>query len=356
MAYGPFAGTRVAPDGSDQLIWTLDEATPPFANTGVWGAANLTNSGSPTYNQYGVFSSGKSVQFPGTSNVRLYSPDSIAEIAFPITLSCWVYITTYTANGIFVTKALSSSTWGSPPVALHLSQGGTADGRWMVVVTVGSAVQAILYIGDSNGNLRLINNVWNHIGLTYDGAYLRAYMNGNLVAKVAETRAIDYGSNGQWTVGDHGPSGGTPLNGYVDDIRFASVARAESWFNDVYTKGWGLDGHLITGISGASDYYESNRYSRSLEFDATEHLGIAGANYYDCMSKYSRTAEFNSESWGLPGPGFMGVTTYYEHRAWRISLSQFHFWNHTAPDPTGMFSGVPPSDLLDIVIIRQFEH
>lgn len=354
MTYGPFVGTRVAPDGSDQLIWTLDEATPPFANTGVWGAANLTNNGSPTYNQYGVFGSGASVKFPGTSNVRLYSPDSIAEIAFPVTLSCWVYITTIAAYGLFVTKAIASGSWSSPYYALHLSLGSVADGRWQAIISVGSGSGIGIGIGDSNANLRLITNVWNHVGLTYDGAYLRAFMNGNLVAKVAETRALYYGSNGQWSVGDHGPSGGTPLNGYVDDIRFASVARAESWFNDVYTKGWGLDGHLIEGISGASGYYESAKFPRDAQFDASEHLGISGANYYE-SHRYPRDAQFDAEAFGLPGPGFMGVTTYYEHRAWRISTGQFHFWNHTAPDPTGMFSGVTPSDLLDIVIIRKFE-
>ena len=354
MAFGPFAGTRIAPDGSDQLIWTLDEATPPFANTGVWGAANLTNSGSPTYNQYGVFSSGKSVQFPGTGTPRLYSPDSIAEITFPVTLSAWVYCPAFTSYGSIVNKALSSSSWNSPFYALTLGMGGSTDGRWYAGISVGTGTNVYFENGITNSNLRLVSNVWNHVGLTYDGAYFKVFFNGNMISKVAETRALYYGSNGCWNVGANS-IGGNPLNGYVDDIRFASVARAESWFNDVYTKGWGLDGHLVTGISGASDYYESSRYSRSLEFDASEHLGIAGPNYYDSMSKYSRTAEFDSESWGLPGPGFMGVTTYYEHRAWRISLSQFHFWNHTAPDPTGMFSGVPPSDLLDVVIIRKFD-
>jgi len=350
---GIWKGTRIAPDGSDQLIWTLDESAPPYANTGVWGTADLTNNGSPTYNQDGVFLTSKSVKFPGTSNVRLYSPDSIAEIAFPVTLSCWVYISTYT-YGIFVTKALATASWNTPYYNFFLSQQATTDGRWYASICVGSGTQVQLDIGGSNGNLRLISGLWNHIGLTYDGAYLRAFFNGNLAAKVAETRALYYGSNGQWSVGDHGPSGGNPLNGYVDDIRFASVARAESWFNDVYTKGWGLDGHLIEGISGASGYYDGSKYSRSLEFDATEHLGVAGPNYYE-SNKYSRTSEFNAESWGLPGPGFMGVTTYYEHRAWRISTGQFHFWNHTAPDPTGMFSGVLPADLLDVVIIRKFD-
>lgn len=242
------ATTRIATDSDDQLVWTLDEATPPFANSGVWGAADLTAVNTPTYNQQGIFATSKAVQFPGTTNYRLRSPDSVAQINFPITLSCWVKLTAYTTWGCFVTKALSSSSWTSPYYTMHLALQNTNDGQWQADIVVGSAVGVGIVLGASDTADRLSLGVWHHVGLTYNGTSFIAYMDGRVVGCVSETRALYYsGGNGCWGVGDVPPSGTNALNGLVDDIRFASVARPASWFGDVYNGFYELDGSFHPG-------------------------------------------------------------------------------------------------------------
>lgn len=352
---GIWKGTRIAPDANDQLIWTLDESAPPFPNSGVWGAASLTASGSgQSYDQPGVFTTSDSARFNGTAGGKLKSPDSVCEINFPVTLSAWVNFVALTTYGIVITKSLSSSTWTTPYYTMLIALGNGTDGRWQAGINVGTGTYVgWSTIGDSDGKYRLETGIWHHLGISYDGANMKIYMNGQKIYSVAETRALYYTTgHGAWITGECSTTGNA-LNGYVDDIRFANVARSEQWFNDVWSKGLALDGHLLDGHGGANYYFDSDKYSRSASYDASEILGVGGSNYYD-SGKYSRTPTFDAESWGLPGPGLMGATFYYAHRARRISTGTWHFWNHTYPDPTGFYSGVSPSDLQDITIIRTF--
>lgn len=349
---GRWQGTRVAPDADDLLVWTLDESAPPYPNSGTGGTADLSGNGPPTYNQDGVFASSKSVRFPGTNNYRLYSPDNILTTAFPVTLSCWVYPVAYTSYGVFVAKVFSSSSWSAPYATFLLRYTNSNDGSWQTMITVGSNVNVYASPPAGTYGYRLWLYSWHHIGITYDGTYLSTYVNGYRCNRVAETRALTYGS-GAWTVGDYLPSGTNPFNGYVDDIRFAQVARDGQWFNDVYTKGWAWPGSELTGI-GKTNYYESNIYGRGPSFDGEKYNGVGDDNYYSA-GLYGRGPSFDAEAWKLPDISGGGAVVYFEMRAWRISQSKYIYWeSEGAPDPTGSKSGVPAIDLQDIVVNKQY--
>jgi len=355
-----WSGYRIAPDASDLLVYDMVQSAAPLVNYGSLGtAANMSQSGTGiTWGTTGgVYDGYGTVRFPGSGINYLYTADSIAEQAFPITLSVWVHLAAHTPNwGTFVCKNWASATWAAPYKSLYINLNDQGNGSWQCGITFAGAARGWDF-GNSDGKLRLDLSVWHHLGMTYDGANMKAYMDGQLVGSLAETRAIDYSQHGRWQLGQGYTlgGGGDQMNGWVSDVRFASVARSAQWFNDVWSKGWNWDGHLLAGQQqgGASGYFDSDKYSRSASWDAFEHLGVGGANYYH-SDRYSRTPAFDAESWGMPGPGFMGVTRYYAHRAWRISLSNWHYWNHTAPDPTGFYSGVSPSDLQDITIVRVF--
>jgi hypothetical protein len=349
-----WSGYRTPTDANDQLIWTLNESASPWANTGAYGTANLTAIGSPTVAPAGGFDGNGCVRFPGSGVNLIASGDSICELAYPITLSCWVALNAQTPNwGTFVCKNWATATWAAPYKALYINLNDQQNGSWQCGITFAGAARGWDF-GNSDGKLRLDTGVWHFLGISYDGANMKAYMNGQLVGSLAETRAIDYGSHGRWQVGQGYSlsSGGDQLNGWVDDIRFANVARNAQWFNDVWSKGQSYDAHLLTDIGG-SNFYSADKFMQGPDFDASELLGISGANFWSA-NRYTGMPAYEAESWGMPGPGFMGVTLYYAHRAWRISTNTWHFWNHTAPDPTGFYSGVSPSDLQDISIVRTF--
>lgn len=249
--------TRVPTDASDQLVYTFSETDAPFANSGSGGTANLTKTGTVVSNQPG-FIGLKSVRFPGDSITQpnyLKSADSIAEFGYPITLSCWTMgIELYYWGGIYgayggmIIKQLTTGVWTYPPPAANAAIGlrsreYSRDGFQVGLKTV----------GDSTTNwwsllgFPLREWSWNHLGVVYDGAYLKAYYNGREVLSTAKTGAIDYGNHGQWVFGAT-PGSEKNFNGYeitncgltghMTDVRIANVARPASWFSDVWRYGW----------------------------------------------------------------------------------------------------------------------
>jgi Concanavalin A-like lectin/glucanases superfamily len=58
---------------------------------------------------------------------------------------------------------------------------------------------------------------WTHVALTYDGAALRLYINGNQVASRAMSGAIETTNNPLW-IGGNQPYG-EYFNGLIDDVR-----------------------------------------------------------------------------------------------------------------------------------------
>jgi hypothetical protein len=253
--------TRIATDANDQLVYTFDEADAPFLNSGSGGSANLTRNGTVVANQTGLFT--KSVRFPGDSvspHNYLKTADNIAEVAYPVTLSCWSFGIalgywggTYGSWGGLIIKQRATGTWAYPPpapnaaLALRVRE-YSADGISIGLKTVGDTNTVWWLVGPG---LRTYS--WNHIGMTYDGAYVKAYINGRLVLNTAKTGAIDYGAHGQWVIGAT-PGSEKNFNGYeitncglcgyVDDVRVASVIRSASWFSDVWTYGSTVTGGI----------------------------------------------------------------------------------------------------------------
>lgn len=219
--------TRIATDTYDQFIWTLDEADAPFANSGAGGSADLSKVNSPGVNQTGLFN--KCVQISNGTTAYLKSAEGVAELAYPITVSLW-FKPTSAVNGYLGCKNYNlGNTWTNPYVTFELYVYSNLTCEWDVVTATAQRHY-------QNPGYQCYLNAWNHIGLTYDGATCRYYLNGVITSSLALTGALDYGNHGSWFFGSSG-AGGSGLTGYLDDIRIASTARAQSWFRDVYDAG-----------------------------------------------------------------------------------------------------------------------
>lgn len=151
-------------------------------------------------------------------------------------LSLWWYAedSAYTGLGDLplVGKAYKPAPWGSPylSAAIH----SFAD-RSIVFAARETGAMAATFV-----NLfadPLAAGAWHHLGLTWNGSFWRAYVDGALVDSVAQAAAIDWGNHGAWyTVGypyQWGTAYRSPF-GVVGDIRVANVARDAAYFATVW--------------------------------------------------------------------------------------------------------------------------
>jgi hypothetical protein len=178
----------------------------------------------------------------------LFGAPSIAPAL--ITVDQWILPYAFGVPGSFILKEFSPTAWVSPWVSLHCYQNSSVPGSWAVKITVGTTGYT-LTVGASTvlafGRLRL--GVWNHIGVSFDGTTLRAYVNGVFAASMPVAGVLGYGAGGgYWVIGSvRNTIGGleTP-NAAIARTRISQIARPDSYFHDSYQ---GLTAEIL-GASG----------------------------------------------------------------------------------------------------------
>jgi hypothetical protein len=219
----------VTPDGNDYLVYTLDESGSPWANTGAAGALDVTPRAAGPVAAAGIFNNG--VSLPGAYNTQefLTTGDTAAgENGLALTVSCWVYLDNYQSGqyGVFVEKeyALQGSTWVNPAVLLGYANNNQG------LIRFGITIAGTFYGYNANfsTSVNVALNGWHHLALTWDGHTLCAYLDGLQIearVPVGGSNAIDFGAHGPWTFGGDDSDSAT-INGAVDDVRVANVARS----------------------------------------------------------------------------------------------------------------------------------
>ena len=147
-------------------------------------------------------------------------------------------------GGALVFNGTSSRVNVPDSASLHLSSGMTLE-AWVDPASVSSAWRDVIYKGNDNYYLEgtsdsgagvpagggiyagssahaygmgaLPANTWSYLALTYDGATLRLYVNGALVASQAKTGAITSSTNQLQIGGDS--IYGQYFNGMIDEVR-----------------------------------------------------------------------------------------------------------------------------------------
>lgn len=281
--------TRILPDSHDQIVWLLNETSGAYRNTGVLSPNSVTTDLNITNTIIrtgaGLFG-GNCVQLPGTTNfptgssaTRNYAVGAkTINIAPPITVSCWVYLRSYTTanNTTIIGKEYRDSSiissWTTPFQAINIttltSNGG---GDWMVQIATSVSTNVALTVTDFPIPLQ----TWSHIGITHDGTAIRAFLNGCQCIYYSGTTqlnstaagAISYtdGSNGFgfWRVGAITATGSAnkeETNAQIQDVRIANIARPLSYFQSVYAGG-ALP--TIPGKAASNQYFKLRAYDTS---------------------------------------------------------------------------------------------
>lgn len=243
---GGLYGTRerpMPPGANNQLLYTLDEGSTPWANKGRAGTLNMTaTSGTPTARRMALFSYG--MDFNGNSGATTDSlataTTSVGETTGVWSASLWVMFRSFPAqfSSLFGKQYRGDGSWTTPFTAFKIGLTNAANGSWDANVTVGGTGIDCAITGKSD---RVTLNRWHLLAATFDKNSLRAYLDGTLVGtqSVGSNVSTDWGTHGRWYIGGNPQSTGDYFDGRIDDVRFDWEVFSEAYFNDMYKCGMG---------------------------------------------------------------------------------------------------------------------
>jgi hypothetical protein len=156
---------------------------------------------------------GGALSFNGTSNYVQVADSNSLDVTTAMTLETWVFPT---ALGTAWRTVLFKTTAGGMVYSMYANQDTT---RPIGQVNIGGERSAV-------GTAALPLNAWSHLATTYDGAAVKLYVNGTLVATTATTGNIPtstgvlrMGGNAIW---------GEWFAGLMDDVRIYNRALTQA--------------------------------------------------------------------------------------------------------------------------------
>lgn len=169
----------------------------------------------------GLLAQNNTLDFDGVDDrVDCGTDSSIAITGKKLTLEAWIYPTAWKKavyEGNVINKEYNTSNYG---FMLRVGDGGKlnfafGNGSWHEL-TSSTAVLSL--------------NTWQHIAGTYDGAYMRIYVNGSIVDSLAETGSIMNDTATRLMLGAHlGYS--RFYAGMMDEVRIWNVCRSAAELN-----------------------------------------------------------------------------------------------------------------------------
>lgn len=241
---------RVLPDGYDVVVWELNDSGTTFVNDGTAGSSGDLTLQGPGFiqQQPSMFGTQEALYCLGTDNASprstLYGADTI-ELNYPITVSGWLFNRTIVSNFTqhIITKQRQTGVWSGGTFGAITIQNRRYDSDpegWDFFVVVNSGSTTLnAQVSKENGIPR---NAWSHIGLTYDGYQITAYINGNIVSKAfltSGTADIFYDTGGPWFFNAIPAGSGEPedTRGSLCDWRISNIVRDQNYFENIYREG-----------------------------------------------------------------------------------------------------------------------
>jgi len=95
-------------------------------------------------------------------------------------------------------------------------------------------------------------NTWTHVAATYDGSYMRIYINGVCTDSIAKTISFSNASSNNLVIGDNSQMGRN-FAGLIDEVRIWNVARTKVEIQA------GMNTEFCGGAAGLRAYYKFNQ-------------------------------------------------------------------------------------------------
>ena len=201
-----------------------------------------------------------SLSFDGVNDyVNCGNDTSLNITGTAITMEAWIYPTSF-----------KSQVWQGNII----SKEGTTGTGYMLRAGAGGKLNINVGSGGPWNELTSSTNVltlntWQHVAGTFDGAFLRLYVNGVLTDSIAKTVSIVGSSSVNLYLGESPAYAGRYFPGRIDEVRIWNIVRTQaeiqasmnselcsvpSNVKAYYTLNHGTAGGTNTGITTATDY------------------------------------------------------------------------------------------------------
>ena len=173
-----------------------------------------SESGDPAYNTAGKV--GDAIDFDGNDYLSVDDSSSL-DISRDITLEAWIYLKNETGNQNVNQK-------GNNYALFEIRSGGTPycvlyDGSWQKF--------------NFNHNAAWFKNGWHYIAVTYDGATVRTFVDGESPLSYSYSKNLTQ-NNDKLGIAINEAWKDAPFTGIIDEMRISDNARADDWILQSY--------------------------------------------------------------------------------------------------------------------------
>jgi len=217
--------------GADLVAdWTFDEGTGTSAKDS-WGAnhgtlKNFDFSASSGWKSASDCISGSCLQFDGVNDYVNCGNDTSLDITDAITIEAWVKINGFSGIGANHNE-ITMKAWN------------------ILRLFVDSTSHRLAFVQAINGNAKTINsatvfntNKWYHVAATYDGSYLKLYVNGASDTTPVSASGSMATTSSNLLIGTYAASGAYgSFNGLIDEVRIYNVAIPTAQIQQHYVQG-----------------------------------------------------------------------------------------------------------------------
>jgi hypothetical protein len=203
-----------------RLLWECDDASGPVANTGSLGSAGDLTAGAALVRRRAVLTSplSRGIYCNSTSTGQASGAAGVIPTGASASITVWCVADVpsgWSGNQTLIARDYNASGWGAPYIAVMLSLRGGSRGVAHINVN-GSYLAVDINLPATSGQILL--------GLTYDGATLSLWADGQLLGTSSGSGTINWGDAGAvWHLGSNGSN-----EGFTGTILRAGV-EAEVW-------------------------------------------------------------------------------------------------------------------------------
>lgn len=176
----------------------------------------------------GKFNS-KALEFPGSGeNIARIPPDPDFEM-MTFTIVAWFK---GESTGSWQKLIGREEPWGSRNFNIYVNKGTES---LMTQFTVGAQNWK-----SAIGSTQIADGGWHHLAGTFDGEFIRSWVDGTLDAETAESGELDQAEGAYLSIGGEFTKErgfGLPVKGIIDDVALFNVALGEEDINEIMNKG-----------------------------------------------------------------------------------------------------------------------